>query len=148
MERFMLFRSPYNFDTDVSSFATSLKYDPGQDRAQQSFVDECDINTLVKVYARSGIIPGRDIPAMEFNVDEIIDYQTALNRLREADKAFMSFPSDVRDRFKNDPALLLDFISTPSNREEAVALGLIPKPADAPEPVLVRLSEVPPPVNE
>ena len=135
----MSFRSPYNFDTDVSSFSSGLSLPEEDDMAQQSFKDECDINTLVKVYANTGV-PGADIPPMVFEVDRVIDYQTALNELRAADEAFMSLPSGVREFFENDPAQLLDFVHTPENRDKAIELGLIPKPRED-APVLVRLSD-------
>lgn len=137
----MTFRSPYNFDSDVNSHHCGFSFDEDSDRTQQSFRDECDINTLVRVYANTGVIPGADTPAMVFNVDEIIDYQTALNRLMDADEAFMSFPSEIRDRFQNDPAVMLDFIHNADNRDEAIKLGLIHDPSPQ-EPVLVRLSEI------
>ena len=91
----MDFRSPYNFDTDVSSFGVGLSIPEDTDMAQQSFKEECDINTLVKIYANTGV-PGADIPAMEFEIDRVIDYQTALNELRAADEAFMQLASSVR----------------------------------------------------
>lgn len=136
----MSFRSPYNYDTDVVSSVTSISLDPDEDRTQQSFAAECDINTLVKVYASGVPVPGADIPAMDFEIDRVIDYQTALNELRRADEAFMQLPSDVREFFQNDPAQLLDFVHTPANREKAIELGLIPTKEPA-TPVLVRLSE-------
>lgn len=141
-----MFKSPYNFDSDVSSALSSFSYDSDSDRTQQSFKTECDINTLVKTYARTGVVPGQGIGGFEFAVDEIVDYQTALNRLMEADASFMRLPSAVRDRFMNDPGRLLAFVHNPDNRDEAIELGLIAKKGD-PEPLLVRLSEVSPPVN-
>lgn len=125
-----MFKHPYNFDADVASFQTGLDLSGAFERTQQNFADEVDINTLVKTFARTGIVPGQEIPAMIFEVDEIIDYQTALNRIREADDAFMALPAVVRDKFQNDPAVLLDFVGNSENREAAIELGLIPKPVD------------------
>ena len=45
-----------------------------------------------------------------------------------ADDAFMALPANVRERFNNDPAELVDFISDVANRSEAIDLGLIPLP--------------------
>ena len=41
---------------------------------------------------------------------------------------FDNLPSDVRNRFNNNPAQLLDFVADPENKEEAIELGLLPKP--------------------
>ena len=46
-----------------------------------------------------------------------------------ADDAFMALPAAVRERFNNDPAELVDFVSDVNNRSEAIDLGLIPPPA-------------------
>jgi len=36
----------------------------------------------------------------------------------------MALPSDVRKRFSNDPAELIDFLADKKNDEEAIKLGL------------------------
>lgn len=140
------FRDPYNYDTDLVSFNSGLDCSNDPTRTQQNMADECDINKLVATYARTGIIPGSDIPAMEFHVDEIYDYQTAMNQLIESNKAFMALPSNIRDRFHNDPASLLNFLSSEDNRAEAISLGLIPEPPPA-QPVNPPVSQEPPNSN-
>lgn len=54
------------------------------------------------------------------------DLLTALDRFDDAVERFESLPSAVRERFGNSPRSLLQFLSDPSNRPEAVRLGLIP----------------------
>ena len=46
-----------------------------------------------------------------------------------ADDAFMALPANIRERFNNDPAELVDFVSDDRNRSEAIDLGLVPPPA-------------------
>lgn len=140
------FRDPYNYDTDLVSFSSGLDCSSDPSRTQQHMADETDINKLVATYARTGIIPGSDLPAMEFHVDEIFDYQTAMNQLIASNQAFMALPSNIRDRFHNDPAHLLDFVSHENNRDEAIRLGLIPEPPPA-QPVNAPVPEPTPPVN-
>lgn len=48
--------------------------------------------------------------------------------IRDTDDQFAAFPSEIRDRFNNDPQNFLKFISVDSNRDEAVRLGLIESP--------------------
>lgn len=127
------FRTPYNYDTDLTSFSSGLdcSNDPG--RTQQHMKDETDINKLVSTYARTGVIPGSDIPAMDFNVDEIIDYQTAMNQIRASQQAFNALPSSTREYFHNNPAHLLSFLNDKNNQDEAVRLGLaLPPPPSNP----------------
>ncbi len=53
------------------------------------------------------------------------DYHTALNKIMDAEEAFSDLDSRLRDRFQNDPAQLLEFISNSENYEEALNLGLL-----------------------
>lgn len=121
----MFFRTPYNYDTDVASFRSGLDCSNDIDRTQQNFKDDCDINRMVTTFAKTGIIPGADIPAMEFKFDEVFDYQSAMNALIEADKAFMSLPSSTREFFHNDPQAMITFLSDSKNRDRAIELGLV-----------------------
>lgn len=124
----MKFRTPYNYDADVASFSSGLdcSSDPGE--TQQHMKDETDINLLVNTFARTGVIPGADIPPMVFELDDVVDYQTAMNSLLDTQRAFAALPSNVRDRFANDPARLLEFVGSEANRQEAIDLGLVPAP--------------------
>lgn len=53
------------------------------------------------------------------------DFQGAVDLLDRTQAAFDELPSAVRDRFGNDPAALLSFLSDPRNRDEAARLGLL-----------------------
>ncbi|ALS03699.1 VP3 [Gokushovirus WZ-2015a] len=131
----MKFKTPYNYDTDVASFTSGLDCSNDDSRTQQNMADETDINKLVQVYAKTGYIPGSDLPAMNFEIDEIIDYQTAMNQIIDSQKSFMSLPSHIRDYFHNDPGHLLDFLNDSSNKDEAIRLGLVMKPVNPPAPL-------------
>ena len=51
----------------------------------------------------------------------------------QAQQSFDSIPSEIRDRFNNDPKLLIDFLSKEENMEEAVKLGLRAYPEQVPD---------------
>lgn len=96
---------------------------------QQQFKEECDINNIIARYETTGLLtdplhPGTRIPQFgDFsNVPDYLHAQTIIARTREA---FEALPSKIRDRFDNDPALMLEFLQDESNREEAVKLGLV-----------------------
>lgn len=46
----------------------------------------------------------------------------------KAKDAFMTLPSEVRRRFQNDPAELLEFIEKPENKEQCIKWGIFDKP--------------------
>lgn len=93
--------------------------------AHQSFKDECDYNNVLAKWQNSGLIthinPSQPIYA---DVSNMGDYRSALELIRSAQSSFDALPASVRDRFDNDPAKLLSFLEDPSNRDEAVKLGL------------------------
>ena len=97
---------------------------------KQSEAEACDINNIVRRYAGTGALPSTNRAAFFADVSEMGDYREALDRIREAQNAFMELPSDLRKRFKDDPAEFLDFCADPDNREEMVELGLIENVSD------------------
>lgn len=121
----MIVRSPFNYDADVVSHQTGLDFSDSPSRAQQHFRDETDINVMVARFQRTGIpeAPPAFPDVQDFT--ESHDFRSAMDVIVQARHAFDSVPSKVRDRFMNDPGLLLDFLSDPDNRDEAVRLGLV-----------------------
>lgn len=93
---------------------------PAETLTQQHFQQECDINTIL---ARHGVLeqlPG----AFYCSFDSSRDLRESLELLREAEESFLSLPASVRDKFANDPANLLDFVSDPSNHSRFAEFGL------------------------
>lgn len=113
-----------------------VKVDCSRDvpRTKQSFRDECDINVVMARFEATGVLDMALVSRRQAafgNFAEGVDFLEANLRLLEAREAFGSLPAKVRDRFLNDPARLLDFLSDESNRKEAEELGLISKPVEA-----------------
>lgn len=101
---------------------------PGPGRTLQSFKDECDINRIMKRYQTTGVIDHVNRHPPQFGDIGVYDFQESLNIVIEAENRFAALPSDVRDRFGNDPGRLLDFVSKAENLQEAAKLGLIDLP--------------------
>jgi phage internal scaffolding protein len=93
--------------------------------AQQHFKDECDINSIMKRYTQTGLLPQSSREFFYGDVSEQLDYRQALDFLNNAQDNFDALPAVLRKRFDNDPGQLLDFLANPDNREEAVRLGLV-----------------------
>ncbi len=117
--------------------------DTGPGLTKQSFRDECDVNFIMNKWQRTGEIPADQLGKMRPEYGDFSnpnDYMTALNQVLEAQEAFASLPAFLRDRFANEPANLLRFLSIPENQEEAIKLGL----ATAPDPPSPETGEEPP----
>lgn len=123
--------------------AVTVNCSTGKIRTKQSFKKECDINQIMKKYRNTGIITPDIINsrnAVFGDVSSTMDYQDSVNYLATADKAFDSLPAETRTRFQNNPAELLTFLHEEGNRDEAIELGIIPKPAE----VAAAKAETPP----
>lgn len=117
------------------------KRDPGIDctpdgagRTQQSFKEECDINTIIERFHLSGELPQVLRLPHEGDFTGIFDFQTAANAVRAAQETFNSLPAKIRNRFQNSPQLFVEFCTDEENRDEAIKLGLVNKPAPEPAP--------------
>lgn len=98
--------------------------------AQQHFKDECDVNNILRKYESTGLVThvANGTPSYG-DFSSVLEFQEAQNILIEAQDAFDALPASLRKRFDNDPAVMLEFIENPDNREEAEKLGLVTKKA-------------------
>lgn len=100
---------------------------------QQQFGEDSDINNIMEKYKKTGFLPVTGQSGIYADLTDIPDYKTALETVIHAEEAFMALPSEVRQRFGNDPQKLINFLSEPKNYDEGVKLGLINKGA-TPQP--------------
>lgn len=130
----MFLRSAFNYDTMQASNESGLSCDD-ESLAQQSFKDECDINTIVRRFGLTGQLPGGDLNMPKSgDFTGLGDFHSAMNMVRRAQEGFLNVPADVRARFNNDPGALMSFLDDEANRDEAVRLGLV-KAAFVPPPL-------------
>lgn len=124
-------RNPYNYDVDEASDDAALICEDAS-LTIQSEAEDADINTIVKRFGLTGQLPTDVRMPVSGDFTGISDYHTAVNTVKAAELAFMEMPADVRKRFNHDPANLIAFMEDPSNRDEAVKLGLVvPAPVPA-----------------
>jgi phage internal scaffolding protein len=129
----LFLRTPYNYDLDAASNESGLGCeDPSL--AQQHYKDECDINTILQKFNITGLLPESPLSPRYGDFTGISDYHTALNRVIAAQDEFDALPANIRARFENDPAQLIEFLENSENRQEAEKLGLVePAAAEAVE---------------
>lgn len=121
-------RTPYNYDMDIASVDSGLGFDD-LSLAVQSSRDEVDINTIVRRFGLTGQLPDNVGMPQYADFEDVYDFHGAMNIVAEAKEAFMRMPAHVRARFGNDPAELVAFVSDERNRDEAVKLGIVDRPA-------------------
>lgn len=98
---------------------------PKQGRTKRSFLQECDINTIVRKFNQNGQLTNqiKNNPIYA-NFADLPTYQEALNTVINAQEQFDNLPSELREKFHNEPSEFLAFVKDPSNNEELVKLGL------------------------
>jgi hypothetical protein len=146
-------RTPNNYDTNIVSDETGLAcLDPTL--AQQSFKDECDINTIMDRFGKTGQLPDNPLPPQFGDFTQATDYHAAMNAIAIAHESFDALPARLRARFDNDPEKLIEFVADPENFAEAQKLGMLqtiakqidPTPAQpVPPPDLSAKTSPPPP---
>ena len=124
----LFLRTPYNYDTDAASNESGLACEEPS-LAQQHFKEECDINTILYKFSVTGILPEAPLSPRYGDFSGISDYHTALNRVIAAQDEFEALPAQIRARFDNDPAKLIEFLDDEANRPVAEELGLVEKAA-------------------
>jgi hypothetical protein len=100
---------------------------------RQEFAEECDINTIMARYERTGVMPAiNGAPQFYADFTEIPgDLMSTLERFDEAERAFMQLPAVVRREFENNPHHFVEYAQDPANVDQMRAWGLA-KPAAAP----------------
>lgn len=98
----------------------------GAGRTDQSFKRECDINYLWNKYSNLGGLPQPTSEPVFMDVSNV-EYDRATALVDTINQSFERLPASVRDRFMNNPADLLEFISHEGNYDEALRLGLVNK---------------------
>lgn len=135
-------RSAYNYDPKVASAECAVVVLEDESKTQQQFKEECDINTIIKRFGLGVALPTTFKAPMIGDFSGVEDFQTAMNAVKEAETAFMQMPAALRKRFDHDPQQLLGFLDHDGNREEAMKLGLIPRPAEKTRDVVTAVDEL------
>jgi phage internal scaffolding protein len=110
----------------------------GDGLTEQHHKDETDINKIVRKYNKTGLIDHLNQFEAKYADMTGFDYQNAQNLIASANSMFEGLPSEIRNKFDNDPAKFMTFVDDPANAEQMVEMGL----AKAPE------GGINPPVDE
>ncbi|WNK13601.1 MAG: internal scaffolding protein [Microvirus sp.] len=127
-------RSPHNYDVDEASYVSG-QFNDEPSLAQQSFCEECDINTIVRRFGLTGELPSGPVLPQFGDFSGIGDYQAALDVVSQAQEAFLRVPAHIRATFNHDPGAFVDFCSDSANLPQIRAMGLAPVLSEPAEPV-------------
>lgn len=112
-------------------------YSPHGERSmtRQEFKEECDIYEILAQFRDTGVIRRVQTAQPTFgDLPDDIDFQQSVNTVLQAQQAFASLPSNVRDFYGNNPERFLAAMYDSSQRDQLERFGLVtPKPKPEPE---------------
>lgn len=76
---------------------------------------------------RGAIALAEKRPGLYGDFTEVPDYMAAQNVVAKANEQFAALPSQVREKFGNDPSRMLEFVNDPDNEPLLVKYGLAKK---------------------
>lgn len=114
----------------------------GATRTQQSMKRETDINVIVERFGVTGMLPQRSDAFNLGAYDGVFDYQSAMNAVVSADRAFLQVPAKIRARFENDPQKFAEFVCDPANEDECRKLKLWKEKVEPPKEVIQKVEVV------
>jgi len=117
-------RSPFNYDAAEASLSSGLICSPNEDRTQQKFKDECDINVIVRRFGITGQLPTDGRIPMYGDFTGIGDYRDALDAIRLAEQSFLQLPAAIRRELGDDPQRFVEFCQDPKNLPQLKEWGL------------------------
>lgn len=98
----------------------SIAFDPAEDRTQQSFKNDCDINQIMARYLRTGQLPQSNREPVYLDTTAY-DFQEAADLVARARGEFSLLPAEERDSFGNSVELWLDHKAAEAAQEAADA---------------------------
>jgi len=118
---------------NAKALSEELSVDTGdKTRVQQSFGPDVDVNTIMRRNGITGSLPFAEHTGVYGDFTGIEDYDSALERVNGAQERFMRLPAAVREKFNNDPGVLI----RKANEMEPDAFAHEFVVADAVEPVV------------
>lgn len=130
----MKFTTPYSHNRDRSIFFGTNNTE--ESLTQQSDAEDCDINVIMKKYARTGQLPVVQLQPLYGDFSEVDDFRGMQDKIKAANDAFAEIPAHIRKRFNNDPQEFINFATDKENLPELRKLGLanpeIPAPVEPP----------------
>lgn len=94
-------------------------------KTKQEYKDDVNINNIIKKYKITGELPvANKMPRYE-DVSKVPDYRTALDVVNNAQMAFKALPASLRQKFRNDPAVMLDWSNDPANQTPEALQALL-----------------------
>lgn len=97
----------------------------GEGLTEQSHKDTCDINIILRDYARTGFI--RHAKQNQGRYDDVstVDFQKSMEIVANVKSMFEGLPAQIRKEFAGDPKNFLHYVQNPDNALALQKRGII-----------------------
>lgn len=102
-----------------------LECEPGKGETQQHFKDEVDINNIIRKFQNGGELTHINEQVAQYGDATSQGFTEAMYLVKDAERAFMELPSQVRREFGDSVTEYLDAIGNPEMQGKLADLGLI-----------------------
>lgn len=127
----MFLRTEFNYDRDQASLESGIEVE-GKSLTQQHQAVEADINTIVKRFGVTGVLPQSIRLPTYGDFSEVTDFFGAQLLIAQANQGFMQLPPNIRAAFGNNPGALINSLESahdnPAVRSQLEELGILVKP--------------------
>jgi hypothetical protein len=124
------------YDADGKLKRNPVYVDCSEDEiiTEQNHKQEVDINNIIRRHGLDMIQATSKLSSINFQFDDVTgnDFQEAMNKVLKAQDTFDTLPSVIRKEFDNNPAIFLDFIQNPENKDRMIEMGLAQAPVVEP----------------
>lgn len=98
--------------------ATRIYMKEGEGRTIQSHTKECDVNQIMKKYARTGTISHLAKHQASYGEVAATDLHEAMNLIKRAEDMFGELPNEIRKEFENNPQKFFAYVNDPANIDD------------------------------
>lgn len=121
-------RAPGQYDPDLVSDKYGTDLSNEKSLTMQEFANDADINVIMKRFGAYRELPlVAKAPPEYGDFSRVFDFHTAMNEMVKVQDAFEQLPAEIRDKFKNDPGEMWNFVNDPANLDKAKEFGLLRK---------------------
>jgi phage internal scaffolding protein len=124
------FRKPYMHYPRVQIAFLDEDGNQAIGRTEQSHKIQCDMTNILQQRDRTGMITHVNAATARYgDYTEVNEFKQSMDLVLQAQEDFMALPSNIRERFHNNPGAFFEFATNPKNQDEMIALGLATKKA-------------------
>jgi phage internal scaffolding protein len=91
---------------------------------KQEFKKDTDLNVIMKKFQVTGAMDHVNMHSGNYGQHSPLDYHQAMTVVANANSMFADLPSDIRNKFDNQPEKFLEFVQSEDNYDEAIEMGI------------------------